>query len=68
VEPVKPEHPLLQLDNFIITPHMAGLTKEAASGVATMATEGVLAVLNGKQWPHVANKKAYEHPRWKGRQ
>lgn len=67
-EPVKADNPWADLDNVIITPHMAGLTQEAAAGVATMAAEGVLAVLNGEKWPHVANKEAYEHPRWKGRE
>jgi D-3-phosphoglycerate dehydrogenase len=55
------------LDNVIVTPHMAGQTKEAASGVSTMAAEGVLAVISGKRWPAVANPAAYDHPRWKGR-
>ena len=66
-EPVNPEHPLLKLDNFIITPHMAGLTQEAAAGVCTMAAEGVLAVINGEKWPHVADKAVYDHPVWKDR-
>jgi len=66
-EPVSPEHPLLKLDNFIITPHMAGLTQEAAAGVCTMAAEGVLAIVNGEKWPHVANKAAYDHPVWNGK-
>jgi len=64
-EPFDPKNPLLKLENFIITPHMAGLTREAASGVATMAAEGVLAILSGKRWPHVANKQVYEHPMWR---
>ena len=66
-EPVNPEHPLLKLDNFIITPHMAGLTQEAAAGVCTMAAKGVLAVINGEKWPHVADKAVYDHPVWKDR-
>ena len=64
-EPVKADNLWAGLDNVIITPHMAGLTKEAAAGVSTMAAQGVLAVLNGEKWPHVANKDAYKHPRWK---
>lgn len=63
-EPVTAEEPLLQYDNIIVTPHMAGQTKEAASGVATMAAEGVVAVMNGQRWPHVCNPQAYDHPRW----
>ncbi|MDR3588794.1 MAG: hydroxyacid dehydrogenase [Negativicutes bacterium] len=64
-EPVKADNPWAELDNVIITPHMAGLTQEAAAGVATMAAEGVLAVLRGEKWPHVANKEVYKHPKWK---
>lgn len=65
VEPVPADNPWAELDNVVITPHMAGLTQEAASGVATMAAEGVLAVINGQKWPHVANREVYNHPRWK---
>ncbi|VBB07684.1 d-isomer specific 2-hydroxyacid dehydrogenases signature 3 [Lucifera butyrica] len=63
-EPVKSDHPLLNLKNMIITPHMGGLTREAASKVATMAAEGVLAIVNGEQWPYVANPEVYKHPKW----
>jgi D-3-phosphoglycerate dehydrogenase len=64
-EPFDPDNPLLKLENFIITPHMAGLTREAAHNVSTMAAEGVLAILAGKKWPHVANQEVYEHPIWR---
>ena len=63
-EPVDIHLPLFKLDNVIVSPHMAGQTKEAASGVATMAAEGVLAVIKGERWPYVCNPEAYEHPRW----
>ncbi|SEQ15330.1 hydroxyacid dehydrogenase [Basfia succiniciproducens] len=63
-EPVDINSPLFQLDNVIVSPHMAGQTKEAASGVATMAAEGVIAVINGEKWPYVCNPEAYNHPRW----
>jgi D-3-phosphoglycerate dehydrogenase len=63
-EPVTVNEPLLKYENIIVSPHMAGQTKEAASAVATMAAEGVIAVMNGERWPHVCNPKAYEHPRW----
>ena len=63
-EPVDVSSPLFQLENVIVSPHMAGQTKEAASGVATMAAEGVIAVINGERWPYVCNPEAYEHPKW----
>ena len=64
-EPFDTTSPLMSLDNFVLTPHMAGQTKEAAAGVATGAVEGVLAVINGEKWPKVCNPEAYSHPRWK---
>ena len=64
-EPFDTTSPLMALDNFVLTPHMAGQTKEAAAGVATGAVEGVLAVINGEKWPKVCNPEAYNHPRWK---
>lgn len=64
-EPFDINHKLMSLDNFIITPHMAGQTQEAATGVATGCVEGVLAVINGQKWPKVCNPDAYKHSRWK---
>jgi D-3-phosphoglycerate dehydrogenase len=64
-EPFDADNPLMTLNNFIVTPHMAGQTREAASGVATGAVRGVLAVIAGEKWPKVANPGVYEHPRWK---
>lgn len=64
-EPVSRDHPLLKLDNFIITPHIAGQSREAGAASAVMAAEGVLAVLDGKKWPHVADAGVYDHPNWK---
>jgi D-3-phosphoglycerate dehydrogenase len=63
-EPLSQDHVLTTLENVILTPHMAAQTKEAASRMATMAASGVLAVLNGEKWPHVANKEVYNHPIW----
>lgn len=63
-EPIRTDDPLFALENLIVTPHMAGQTKEAASGVARMAAEGVLAVIAGEKWEKVCNPDAYRHARW----
>src|SRR5262249_45777890 len=39
VEPVKPDNPLLQLDNFICTPHLGASTEEAQRNVAVALAE-----------------------------
>ena len=63
-EPIDPADPIFSHDNIVVSPHMAGQTREAASGVATLAAEGTVAVINGEKWDKVCNPKAYDHARW----
>lgn len=55
---------LLKTKNLIYSPHSAAQTKEAVIRMAQMCIEGCLAVVNGEQWPHVADLEVYNHPRW----
>lgn len=48
VEPSSKDHPLLQFENFIGTPHMAAHTDEALKRMSLVA-EDVLRVLEGKE-------------------
>ncbi|MCC6457867.1 MAG: hypothetical protein IT328_23125 [Caldilineaceae bacterium] len=45
-----PHHPLLELDNVILTPHVSGLAVEAQAEVAVVGVENVVTVLSG-YWP-----------------
>ena len=54
VEPATKEHPLLQLENFVGTPHMAAHTEEALRRMS-MVAEDVLRVLEGKTPLHPVN-------------
>lgn len=47
-EPPNMEHPLLQLDNCVITPHIAGLTEESQIRVSEMVAKEVSLELEGK--------------------
>ena len=52
-----PEHPLVGLDNVLLTPHVAAESVDAQEEVAVGAIENVVAVLSG-HWPqpdHVVN-------------
>ena len=64
-EPPKADSPLLYAKNIIVSPHSAAQTKEAVVHMAQMCIDGCLAVLRGEQWPYVADKRVYEHARWK---
>ncbi len=67
VEPPTQDNPLLTAKNLVYSPHSAAQTKEAVINMHTMCVEGCLAIVNGEKWPHVADKKVYDHPRWSGK-
>lgn len=54
-EPVEDDNPLLQMDNAILTPHTAALTKECVVRMAMQGVERVVAFFNGEAPEKVAN-------------
>jgi phosphoglycerate dehydrogenase-like enzyme len=46
-----PVHPLAELDNVILTPHVSGLSVEALEDVAKTAVENLVSVLSGRYPP-----------------
>lgn len=46
-EPAPTDHPLLQNDRVLVTPHMGAHTREATNAMGRMATHDLLAVLSG---------------------
>jgi phosphogluconate 2-dehydrogenase len=46
-EPLATDHPLLELENVIVTPHMAGLTHQTSLRRARVAASNVRRVLAG---------------------
>lgn len=54
-EPPPPDHPLLRLDNVIVTPHAAFYSTAAIAELARKAAERVAAVLRGELPPNVVN-------------
>ena len=58
-EPPPPDHPLLQLDNVLASPHIAGTTREARRNIATIAARQLLEVLDGKPPERLLNPRAW---------
>jgi D-3-phosphoglycerate dehydrogenase / 2-oxoglutarate reductase len=51
----RPQHPLLELDNVILTPHCAGSSVESTRDSKVRGTRNAVDVLHGR-WPgHVVN-------------
>jgi phosphoglycerate dehydrogenase-like enzyme len=63
-EPVPADSPLLNLDNVVATPHMAGVSEQAERNVATRVAAEMLRVLRGEKptglgnpdlWPRLSH-------------
>lgn len=52
-EPLPNNHPLLKMENVIITPHLAGATYEVIERHSKMIVDDVFAWLDGKQPAHI---------------
>ena len=64
-EPVAPDNPLLKLDNVILTPHTAALTRECVIRMATEAAQCVIDVMDGKIPKNIANTQILKSEKWK---
>ena len=55
-EPIQKNHPLLRIDNVIITPHMGWYSEDTVDEVQRIAAEQVLQCLQGKIPSNLVNK------------
>jgi D-3-phosphoglycerate dehydrogenase len=58
-EPPPPGHPLLQLDNVLASPHLAGVTHESRRNTALIAAQQLIDILDGKRPPRLLNPDAW---------
>lgn len=58
-EPPPPDHPLLQFDNVLASPHTAGVTHEARQNMGKIAAEQMLDALDGKRPPRLINPEVW---------
>ncbi len=60
-EPPPAEHPLLQFDNVLASPHTAGVTREARENMGRIAAEQILDALDGMRPPRIINPEVWPH-------
>lgn len=62
-EPPRPDHPLLTADRLILSPHIAGLSENAAIRLSVASAANVLAALDGTLDPRlVVNAEVLKRP------
>jgi len=55
---LEPGHALLSLDNAILTPHLAGMTRESRARMSVAAAEELVRMLSGEQPKNFVNPQA----------
>ena len=63
-DPPPADNKLLGLDNVILTPHTAALTRECVIRMATEAAQCVIDLFEGKQPLNIANRAVLKNKRW----
>lgn len=58
-EPVAADHPLLQLPNVVVAPHIGSATLGTRARMAQRAVDNLLAGLRGEPLPYCANPEVY---------
>lgn len=58
-EPPPHEHPLLQFDTVLASPHTAGITHEARENMGRIAAEQLIDTLDGKHPPRIVNPEVW---------
>jgi D-3-phosphoglycerate dehydrogenase len=58
------DHPLMRLENVILTPHIAGSTAEAMERAARTLASGIIAVLQDREPDNLVNPQAWPDRWW----
>jgi phosphoglycerate dehydrogenase-like enzyme len=57
---LEPGHPLFALDNAVLTPHLAGVTRDSRGRVSVRAAEDTLRMLAGEAPRHLVNPEVWD--------
>ena len=59
-QPLAADHPLLRLDNVVLTPHQAGLTDEAVERTSEVAAQETVRLLAGEKPQNFVNPEVWD--------
>jgi D-3-phosphoglycerate dehydrogenase len=67
VQPLPDDHPLWELENVLITPHVAGITDDSMRRMGEGVAVAVAHLLRGELPPHCINPQALDAFHWRRR-
>lgn len=59
-QPLARDHPLMQLDNVVLSPHQGGLTIEAVERMSEIAAQDTVRLLNGERPRNFVNPEVWD--------
>jgi D-3-phosphoglycerate dehydrogenase len=59
-QPLAADHPLLKLDNVLLTPHVAGLTAEGSRAMGIGTARQILQLMAGEPPEHLVNTEVWD--------
>ncbi len=59
-EPLKPDDPLLELDNVVLTPHIAGACEDNYKKASLIVTQGIKDYIEGRQPQYIINPEVLD--------
>lgn len=62
-EPPPPDHPFFKVERILLSPHIAGATRECLERTAVQAAAQVIEVLEGKRPDHLVNPTVWDRRR-----
>jgi phosphoglycerate dehydrogenase-like enzyme len=66
-EPLPTSHPLLGLDNVVLTPHWLPSTKDAARLTMETMSRGMLRAAHGEVPDNIVNREVVDRPAWRNK-
>lgn len=58
-EPLPPDHPLLELENCLIVPHLGSASLQTRNMMSLLAAQNLIAGLRGERLPYCVNPEVY---------
>lgn len=58
-EPMRPDHPLLDMENCVVLPHIGSATIETRTKMLERSVENIRAAISGQRMPYCVNPEVY---------